>query len=224
MSTIAVQNDPCSELDYSRRTTAAVRPARCPPPGYSSPAAAEGAGRGGGFARVGAVDRDRRRVDPQAEGNGRHHRLRPEHRRQEVVGAERQPLARADHQRSALRGRDSSEGSGRRRPARGHHDEDAGHLRHRSQRWCRRWPRPRWRVAPRRAAVAAERGGGPPSSTRSTRRRASRSVRSAIPSVNTAVPMTFLHQGKQYIVFASGTGGPSALIALTLPRGGSPHQ
>ena len=41
-----------------------------------------------------------------------------------------------------------------------------------------------------------------------------------IPSVNTAVPMTFLHQGKQYIVFASGTGGPSSLIALTLPRGG----
>ena len=28
----------------------------------------------------------------------------------------------------------------------------------------------------------------------------------AIPSVNTAVPMTFLHQGKQYIVFATGAG------------------
>ena len=27
-----------------------------------------------------------------------------------------------------------------------------------------------------------------------------------IPSVNTAVPMTFLHQGKQYIVFATGQG------------------
>ena len=40
----------------------------------------------------------------------------------------------------------------------------------------------------------------------------------AIPSVNTAVPMTFMHGGKQYIVFASGTGGPSGLIALTLPR------
>jgi quinoprotein glucose dehydrogenase len=40
-----------------------------------------------------------------------------------------------------------------------------------------------------------------------------------VPGVNTAVPMTFLHQGKQYIVFASGTGGPSGLIALALPRG-----
>jgi glucose dehydrogenase len=43
----------------------------------------------------------------------------------------------------------------------------------------------------------------------------------AIPSINTAVPMTFLHQGKQYIVFASGTGGPSSLIALTLPGSAS---
>jgi quinoprotein glucose dehydrogenase len=45
----------------------------------------------------------------------------------------------------------------------------------------------------------------------------------SIPSINTAVPMTFLHQGKQYIVFASGTGGPSALIALTLPAGATKH-
>jgi hypothetical protein len=30
--------------------------------------------------------------------------------------------------------------------------------------------------------------------------------------------MTFLHQGKQYIVFATGAGDKTALIALTLPR------
>ena len=40
-----------------------------------------------------------------------------------------------------------------------------------------------------------------------------------IPQVNTAVPMTFLHQGKQYIVFASGAGDCTKLIALTLPGG-----
>ena len=45
--------------------------------------------------------------------------------------------------------------------------------------------------------------------------RAMRSVQ--IPQVNTAVPMTFLHQGKQYIVFASGAGDCTKLIALTLP-------
>jgi quinoprotein glucose dehydrogenase len=40
----------------------------------------------------------------------------------------------------------------------------------------------------------------------------------AIPTRNTAVPMTFLHQGKQYIVFATGQGDRTSLIALTLPR------
>jgi quinoprotein glucose dehydrogenase len=39
-----------------------------------------------------------------------------------------------------------------------------------------------------------------------------------IPAVNSAVPMTFLYQGKQYIVFATGAGDRTALVALTLPR------
>jgi glucose dehydrogenase len=38
-----------------------------------------------------------------------------------------------------------------------------------------------------------------------------------IPQVNTAVPMTFLHKGKQYIVFAYGQGANTGLTALTLP-------
>ena len=38
-----------------------------------------------------------------------------------------------------------------------------------------------------------------------------------IPSVTTAVPMTFLHLGKQYIVFAMGAGMETELVALTLP-------
>ena len=37
-----------------------------------------------------------------------------------------------------------------------------------------------------------------------------------IPSKTTAVPMTFMHQGKQYIVFATGAGETS-LVALRLP-------
>src|SRR5436305_611229 len=64
MSTIAVQKDPCSELDYTSPHNSCGKPGAVqPPPGYSSPAAAEGAGRerqqvggaGGGFARVAAV-------------------------------------------------------------------------------------------------------------------------------------------------------------------------
>ena len=42
----------------------------------------------------------------------------------------------------------------------------------------------------------------------------------AIPSLNSAVPMTFMHQGKQYIVFATGQGGNTKLVALALPGSG----
>ena len=38
-----------------------------------------------------------------------------------------------------------------------------------------------------------------------------------IPSKTSAVPMTFLHKGKQYIVFATGAGANTSLVALTLP-------
>jgi quinoprotein glucose dehydrogenase len=40
-----------------------------------------------------------------------------------------------------------------------------------------------------------------------------------IPQVNTAVPMTFMHKGKQYIVFAYGQGANTGLTALALPAG-----
>jgi quinoprotein glucose dehydrogenase len=42
-----------------------------------------------------------------------------------------------------------------------------------------------------------------------------------IPTKTTAVPMTFMHKGKQYIVFATGAGGNTSLVALTLPNGGT---
>ncbi len=38
-----------------------------------------------------------------------------------------------------------------------------------------------------------------------------------IPSRTSAVPMTFLHQGRQYIVFATGSGDDTSLVALALP-------
>ncbi|HSE51420.1 MAG TPA: PQQ-binding-like beta-propeller repeat protein [Gemmatimonadales bacterium] len=38
-----------------------------------------------------------------------------------------------------------------------------------------------------------------------------------IPSRTTALPMTFMHQGKQYVVFATGAGASTALVALRLP-------
>ena len=39
-----------------------------------------------------------------------------------------------------------------------------------------------------------------------------------IPSRTSAVPMTFLHKGRQYIVFATGAGENTSLVALTLPQ------
>jgi hypothetical protein len=33
--------------------------------------------------------------------------------------------------------------------------------------------------------------------------------------------MTFLHQGRQYIVFAMGGGNSATLVALTLPKAGA---
>ena len=38
-----------------------------------------------------------------------------------------------------------------------------------------------------------------------------------IPSRTTAVPMTFMHQGRQYIVFATGAEAEASLVALRLP-------
>jgi len=40
----------------------------------------------------------------------------------------------------------------------------------------------------------------------------------AIPSRTSAVPMTFMHKGQQYIVFATGAGANTSLVALTLPK------
>jgi quinoprotein glucose dehydrogenase len=39
-----------------------------------------------------------------------------------------------------------------------------------------------------------------------------------IPSKTSAVPMTFMHKGRQYIVFATGAGESTSLVALTLPK------
>jgi quinoprotein glucose dehydrogenase len=41
----------------------------------------------------------------------------------------------------------------------------------------------------------------------------------AIPSRTSAVPMTFLHNGRQYIVFGTGFGANTSLVALALPKG-----
>jgi quinoprotein glucose dehydrogenase len=39
-----------------------------------------------------------------------------------------------------------------------------------------------------------------------------------IPTKTSAVPMTFMHKGRQYIVYATGGGTQAFLVALRLPR------
>jgi quinoprotein glucose dehydrogenase len=39
-----------------------------------------------------------------------------------------------------------------------------------------------------------------------------------VPSQSSALPMTFMHEGRQFIVFATGANRSNALIALALPR------
>jgi quinoprotein glucose dehydrogenase len=39
-----------------------------------------------------------------------------------------------------------------------------------------------------------------------------------IPSRTSAVPMTYLHEGRQYIVFATGANAGTSLVALAVPR------
>ena len=39
-----------------------------------------------------------------------------------------------------------------------------------------------------------------------------------IPSKTSAVPMTFMHKGRQYLVFATGAAGNTSLVALALPK------
>jgi hypothetical protein len=65
------------------------------------------------------------------------------------------------------------------------------------------------------------RSGGVPgpsrSSSRWTRPPASRWAPWRSPAARRRVPMTFMHKGKQYIVFATGAGSSTSLVALRLP-------
>ena len=70
-----------------------------------------------------------------------------------------------------------------------------------------------------RGGAGGGRGGGPGPQLYAFDKATGKQVGAVnIPSVNSAVPMTFMHQGKQYVVFASGAGDATSLIALALPR------
>jgi quinoprotein glucose dehydrogenase len=68
-------------------------------------------------------------------------------------------------------------------------------------------------------ATGGRGGGGTPAQLYAFDKATGRQVGAVnIPVVNSAVPMTFVHQGRQYVVFASGSGTSIALTALALPQ------
>jgi quinoprotein glucose dehydrogenase len=75
------------------------------------------------------------------------------------------------------------------------------------------------------AIYGTGRGGGPPADENGKFRlyavdKATGKQVGAVPidTRTSAVPMTFMHQGRQYIVFATGVGANTALVALALPK------
>lgn len=70
-----------------------------------------------------------------------------------------------------------------------------------------------------RGGAGGGRAAGPPPSLYAFDKATGKLVGSvAIPGPTSAVPMTFQHNGKQYIVFATGQGDATKLVALTLPN------
>ncbi|MBM4193750.1 MAG: hypothetical protein FJ202_05140 [Gemmatimonadetes bacterium] len=225
LSTAAVQKDPCSEIEYtSPHNSCGAIGALPPPPGYVAPAG--GTGRGGGFGRVAAVNN----IDgisilkPKELGgitaydmttgdkkwwapNGNYWRDVPRPAGSIWAGATipRQPNNGSQPQlivTKTLLINGTGRGGMTNQPASGAGGGRAG-------------------GAGGAGGGAGGRGAaGPvvPPQLYAFDKATGKLVSSVqIPATTSAVPMTFLHQGKQYIVFASGAGSNTRLTALRLP-------
>jgi quinoprotein glucose dehydrogenase len=228
VSTIAVQKDPCSELEYTSPHNSCGKPGALPPPaGYTAPEA--GPGGGGGFGRVAAVTSigGVSIFKPQQLGGITAYDLKTGDKKwwQPNGGIYRDPPATTDplfagvtlpkvpfntgqpelittrtllingtgrggFPACASTGAGGAGGRGGRGGGGGGGGRGGAGL----------------GLLPAPQLYAFDKATG------------QRVGAVAIPQVNTAVPMTFMHQGRQYIVFASGAGDCTKLIALTLPR------
>lgn len=219
LSTAAVQKDPCSEIEYtSPHNSCGAIGALPAPPGYTPPAG--GTGRGGGFGRVAAVNN----IDgisilkPKPLGgitaydmntgdkkwwapNGNIWRDPPRPTGSIWAGATIPRIPNNSSQPQLIVTKTLLiNGTGRGGGAGG-------------------------RAGGGGRAGAAAAGGAPAAQAPAWvpkiyawDKMSGRLVDSvAVPAVTSAVPMTFMHQGKQYIVFASGAGSTTRLTALRLP-------
>jgi glucose dehydrogenase len=224
LSTAAIQKDPCSEMDYTSPHNSCGAPgALPPPPGYVAPT--DGPGRGGGFGRVQAITTigGVSILKPRKLGGITAYDLTTGEKKWWVPNGNRwreQVLDTAAATRRLFAdvilpripqwggqpevittktlvihgtGRSGQGGGGGRAAQGGRGGGGAG----------------------------AGRGGPPaiPTQLYAFDKATGAQVGAVnIPNVNTAVPMTFVHEGRQYIVFASGQGSSIALTALALPR------
>jgi quinoprotein glucose dehydrogenase len=212
MSTIAIAHDPCSALPYTSPHDSCGKPgALKPPPGYKP--AADGAGRGGAFARLnvpttnGGVSilkpKEMGGITAYDMNSGDKKWWVPNGNRWRDVTTNDPLFAGVKLPRIAALGGQPEvittktlviHGTGRSGGPGG-----GG-----------------------RAGRAGGRAGGPPATPPQLYafdKATGKQVGAVnIPAVNTAVPMTFLHNGKQYVVFATGQGENTSLVALTLPR------
>jgi quinoprotein glucose dehydrogenase len=221
LSTIAVQKDPCSELEYtSPHNSCGAIGALPPPPGYTPPAAGAG-GRGGGFGRVqvansidgisivkpkqmgGITAYDMNTGDKKWWGpNGGIWRGAPNVPPGALwAGVTSLPNIPNNSSQPQLIVTKTLliNGTGRGGGAGGGAGRGGG------------------RGAAGGAAAAAPANAWIPKLYAWDKASGKLADSVAIPSVTSAVPMTFMHQGKQYIVFATGATNTTKLIALKLP-------
>jgi quinoprotein glucose dehydrogenase len=228
-STIAVQKDPCSELEYTSPHNSCGKPGALPPPaGYTAPEAGPGGG-GGGFARVAAPNQigGISIFKPQQLGGITAYDLKTGDKKwwQPNGGIYRDAPTTTDPLFSGvtlpkipfntsqpelittktllINGTGRSGGPGCATAGGGGGGGGRGG----------------------RGGGGGRGGAGlgplpPPMLYAFDKATGQRVGAVSIPQVNSAVPMTFMHQGRQYIVFASGAGDCTKLIALSLPKQG----
>lgn len=190
LSTISLQKDPCSEFRFSSpRDNCGLIGALPPPPGYSPPA-----NRGGGFAgrSAGSVLHGVSILKPREMGGITAYDMNSGDKRFWIPNGGMVPQTSTDPLFAGVQ------------------------------------------IAPRPAGGQAQlivtktlliygtgRSGGVPNATPrlyAVDKATGREVGAVeIPSRTTAMPMTFMHRGKQYIVFATGAGANTSLVSLRLP-------
>jgi len=194
LSTAQVAKDPCSEFRYSSvHDSCGQLGALPPPPGYKKP---EGGGRGGGFERraggstLGGVSI----VKPKQLGGITAYDMNTGDKAWWIPnGGQLAPVTSTDPLFEGVKLPPAP-------PGRGHAQ-----------------------VMNTKTLViyGTGRGGGPPTAEPrlfAVDKATGKEIAAvAIPSKTSAPPMTFLHKGKQYIVFATGAGANTSLVALTLP-------